>query len=452
MGVGPASFRPSGDSIPPRLEDAKLVWLESPTNPGLDVCDIKASAATAHAAGALVAVDNTTATPLGQRPLALGADFVLSSDTKSVTGHGDLILGHVAVRETQWVEKLRTWRTQTGSVPGPFEVWLAHRSLSTLAVRLDRQCGNAQAIAEFLATRGEVVRVRYPGLPGDPSHEIAATADAPLRPGRVVRGGRAAEPRAVSRKLPSGGRGDEFRGGAHHGRAPSPWGADAVGEGFIRLSAGCEHIDDLLADIAQALDRYGRDPSGVAGCRAGAAVRDPRLAGPIRRRGRHHRPRGGAGRRLRSRALERLAGGRNDVRWRAFRRALHGFNAVVLGNQIHGVEVMTLDAGVGWIQVEGIDGWTTSAPGILLTVTIADCVPVYLVVPGRAVALLHAGWRGTAGGILHRGVSRLSGTTGASPSEMVMHCGVAICGECYEVGVEVMEGCGFAGRGPAPFI
>jgi YfiH family protein len=143
--------------------------------------------------------------------------------------------------------------------------------------------------------------------------------------------------------------------------------------------------------------------------------------------------------------------GETMSRWRAFRRAVHGFNAVVLGNQMHGVEVMTLDAGVGWIQVEGIDGWTTSAPGILLTVTIADCVPVYLVVPGRAVALLHAGWRGTAGGILHRGVSRLSGATGASPAEMVMHCGVSICGKCYEVGAEVVEGCGLPATGTGPF-
>lgn len=143
--------------------------------------------------------------------------------------------------------------------------------------------------------------------------------------------------------------------------------------------------------------------------------------------------------------------GETMARWRAFRRALHGFNAVVLGNQMHGVEVMTLDAGVGWIQVEGIDGWTTSAPGILLTVTVADCVPVYLLVPGRAVALLHAGWRGTADGILHRGVSRLAGATGAPPHDMVMHCGVGICGDCYEVGPEVMEGCGVRCTGPGPF-
>jgi copper oxidase (laccase) domain-containing protein len=138
-------------------------------------------------------------------------------------------------------------------------------------------------------------------------------------------------------------------------------------------------------------------------------------------------------------------------RWRAFRRALSGFNAVVVGNQSHGVEVMSLDAGVGWIQVEGIDGWTSVSPGILLTVTVADCVPVYLVVPGRAVAMLHAGWRGTAGGILGRGVSRLAGVTETSPDQIVMHCGVAICGACYEVGAEVMAECGVPTQGPGPF-
>jgi YfiH family protein len=143
--------------------------------------------------------------------------------------------------------------------------------------------------------------------------------------------------------------------------------------------------------------------------------------------------------------------GETMSRWRAFRRAVHGFSAVVLGNQIHGVEVMQLDSGVGWIQVEGIDGWITAEAGILLTVTIADCVPVYLVVPGRVVALLHAGWRGTAGGILKRGISRLTDTTGVSASDIVMHCGVGICANCYEVGSEVMDGCGVACSGPGPF-
>ena len=138
-------------------------------------------------------------------------------------------------------------------------------------------------------------------------------------------------------------------------------------------------------------------------------------------------------------------------RWRAFRRQLSEFTAVALGNQVHGVEVMSLDAGTGWVQVEGIDGWITTAPGILLTVTIADCIPVYLAVPGRGVALLHAGWRGTAGGILGRGVEQLRGRTGCSPSDIVMHCGIGICGPCYEVGSEVMQGCGAPAEGQGPW-
>ena len=138
-------------------------------------------------------------------------------------------------------------------------------------------------------------------------------------------------------------------------------------------------------------------------------------------------------------------------RWRAFRRELPGFRAVALGNQVHGVELMNLDAGHGWIQIEGIDGWITTAPGILLTVTIADCVPVYLVVPGRGVALLHAGWRGTAGGILERGAEQLRGRTACSWSDIVMHCGVGICGPCYEVGSEVMQGCGAPAEGEGPW-
>jgi len=138
-------------------------------------------------------------------------------------------------------------------------------------------------------------------------------------------------------------------------------------------------------------------------------------------------------------------------RWFAFRRALPGFHAVALGNQIHGVEVMSLDAGRGWIQVDGIDGWITTAPGIMLTVTVADCVPIYLVAPERGVALLHAGWRGTAGRILARGIERLKAETGCVEAQMVMHCGVGICGSCYEVGSEVMVGCGAAADGDGPW-
>lgn len=138
-------------------------------------------------------------------------------------------------------------------------------------------------------------------------------------------------------------------------------------------------------------------------------------------------------------------------RWLAFRREMSEFQAVALGNQVHGVELMRLDQARGWNYLEAIDGWITTTPGILLTVTIADCVPVYLVAPGRGVALLHAGWRGTAGGIFGRGLAALFRATGAVASDVLMHCGVGICGSCYEVGSEVMVCCGVAAQGEGPW-
>ena len=138
-------------------------------------------------------------------------------------------------------------------------------------------------------------------------------------------------------------------------------------------------------------------------------------------------------------------------RWLALRRDMNEFGAVVLGNQVHGTVVKTVGEAEGWIQIQGIDGWVSITSGVLLTITIADCIPVYLVAPGRGVALLHAGWRGTAGGILARGIERLLATTGAAPSQLVMHCGVGICGRCYEVGSEVMQGCGVAADGAGPW-
>jgi polyphenol oxidase len=138
-------------------------------------------------------------------------------------------------------------------------------------------------------------------------------------------------------------------------------------------------------------------------------------------------------------------------RWLALRRAMAEFTAVVLGNQVHGVEVREAPRSEGWIHIQGVDGWVTTAPGVLLTVTVADCIPVYLLVPGRAVALLHAGWRGTAGGILDRGIRALLQASKATEADVVMHCGVGICGACYEVGSEVMAGCGEPAEGPGPW-
>jgi len=117
---------------------ARLVWVETPSNPRLDVCDLPAVAAAAHAAGALLAVDNTLATPLGQRTLDLGADLAVMSCTKTLSGHSDVLVGAVSARDGELLAALRRWRSQTGAIPGPFEAWLVHRSLATLALRLER--------------------------------------------------------------------------------------------------------------------------------------------------------------------------------------------------------------------------------------------------------------------------------------------------------------------------
>jgi cystathionine gamma-lyase len=240
------------DALPERLA---LLWLESPSNPGLDVCDIAELVAAAHERSATVAVDNTFATPLGQKPLELGADLSITSATKHLSGHHDLVLGNVTARDPERAEALRGWRTHTGGIAGPFEVWLAHRALSTLDLRLERGCANALAIAELLAGRDDVEGLRYPGLPSDPAHELAARQM--TRFGTVVSFDLGSEARAEAFLDAAGlvGQATSF-GGVHTiAERRGRWKADAVPEGFIRLHAGCEDARDLLADVEQALGR-----------------------------------------------------------------------------------------------------------------------------------------------------------------------------------------------------
>jgi cystathionine gamma-lyase len=239
------------------LEGAKLLWLETPSNPGMEVCDIARLSETAHQAGALVAVDNTTPTPLGQLPLALGADFSVASDTKSMTGHSDLLLGHVATRDLELRAKLDQWRTLTGGVLGPMEAWLALRSMATLPLRLERSCANAQRIAEYLTTRNDVLSVMYPGLPRHPGHEIAAKQMRFFGPvlSFVLRDKAAAETFLDKAKLVTVA--TSFGGVATTAERRARWGGDAIADGFIRMSAGCEAAEDLIEDIAQALDAIG---------------------------------------------------------------------------------------------------------------------------------------------------------------------------------------------------
>ncbi len=262
------------------LGGARLLWLETPSNPGMQICDIRALSERAHAEGCLVACDNTTATPLGQRVLELGADYAVVSDSKAMTGHSDLLLGHVAVRvpgkpgrapgrggragdDDLWAG-LERWRTLTGGVVGPMEAWLAGRSLATLPLRLERSCANAMRIAEFLLGREEVLRVMYPGLPGHPGYAIAARQMRSFGPvlSFVLRDRAAAERFLAAAELVTNA--TSFGGVTTTAERRARWGHDAIEEGFIRLSAGCEDGADLVEDIGRAL-RGGEAPGGGPG-------------------------------------------------------------------------------------------------------------------------------------------------------------------------------------------
>ncbi|MEP6766639.1 MAG: cystathionine gamma-lyase, partial [Gemmatimonadaceae bacterium] len=254
MGVEVVTAKTVGNALQSQLKGATLLWLESPTNPGLDVCDIARLSELAHAEGVMVAVDNTTATALCQKPLALGADFSMASDTKAMTGHADLLMGHVATRDTVWSDKLRTWRTQMGSIPGPMETWLAHRSMGTLHVRLERQCASAIKIAEFFKSHSKITNVRYPGLVSDVSHEIAKKQMTWFGP--VISFELADQP-AVERFFATSTLVHEATsfGGIHtSAERRARWGADTVSEGFVRFSVGLEDVRDLIDDLSNALD------------------------------------------------------------------------------------------------------------------------------------------------------------------------------------------------------
>ncbi|MEU3751874.1 cystathionine gamma-lyase [Streptomyces olivoreticuli] len=249
----------AGDAQLAALEGARLLWIETPSNPGLDVCDIRRLAEAAHREGALVAVDNTLATPLAQRPLELGADFSVASGTKALTGHGDVLLGYVATLDPELAAGVRAWRKVTGAIPGPMEAWLAHRSLATLQLRVDRQAATALALATALRDRPEVTGLRHPGLPTDPAHELAA---------RQMHGGRFGC--VVSFTLPDRAHAERFLtalrlvdeatsfGGVRStAERRGRWGGDAVPEGFIRFSVGVEDTEDLVGDVLAALNEAG---------------------------------------------------------------------------------------------------------------------------------------------------------------------------------------------------
>jgi cystathionine gamma-synthase len=248
-------------------DDARLVWLETPTNPLLTCIDIEAVAAVAHEHGALVVVDNTFATPFLQQPLALGADIVVHSSTKYLGGHSDVVGGFVAVNDASVAERLRFTQNAAGAIPGPFDCYLVLRGVKTLAVRMERHCANARAVVDMLLAHPLVDRVLYPQLPDHPGHAAAAKQMRDF--GGMVsftvnaRGGRSAEEIAldVARHTEVFTLAESL--GAveslieHPGRMTHASAAGSplqVPDSLIRLSVGIEGASDLVGDLKDALD------------------------------------------------------------------------------------------------------------------------------------------------------------------------------------------------------
>jgi len=256
-GVDVRTAPTDAEAIRAALPGATVLWLESPSNPGLDVVDLQALAQAGHAEGALVVTDNTLATPLGQSPLDLGVDVSTMSLTKGMSDHSDLLLGSVATRSPEQHERLARWRSLAGPIPGTFEAWLAHRSLATLDVRLQRMCANALALAETLRGRDDLLDLRYPGLPDDRGH---ATAARQMRLFGPVVSFTLRDADTAQRFLDAAGLVTEATsfGGTHTmAERRQRWGSDGVAEGLVRLSAGLEDPDDLIKDVTRALDAVG---------------------------------------------------------------------------------------------------------------------------------------------------------------------------------------------------
>ena len=243
-------------------ERTRIVWLETPTNPLLNVIDIRAAADAAHAAGAMVVVDNTFATPYLQRPLELGADIVVHSTTKYLGGHSDVVGGFAATNDPTVAERLQFLQKSLGAVPGPFDCWLVLRGIKTLAIRMRQHSENAEVIALWLSRHGLVEQVLYPGLPTHPGHEIAARQMRHF--GGMISFLVESEEEAVGLvartkifKLA------ESLGGVesliehparmtHASTADAPF---AAPKNLVRLSVGLESAEDLLADLEVALVR-----------------------------------------------------------------------------------------------------------------------------------------------------------------------------------------------------
>jgi cystathionine beta-lyase/cystathionine gamma-synthase len=252
-----------GDNLAEHLDErTRIVWLETPTNPLLNVIDIRAAAEAAHAAGAIVVVDNTFATPYLQRPLELGADIVVHSTTKYLGGHSDVVGGFAATNDPTIAERLQFLQKSLGAVPGPFDCWLVLRGIKTLAIRMRRHSENAEVVALWLSRNPLVERVLYPGLPTHPGHTIAAKQMRHF--GGMISFLVETEEEAVALVARTkifqlaeslGGVESLIEHPArmtHASTADAPF---AAPRNLIRLSVGLESAEDLVADLETALVR-----------------------------------------------------------------------------------------------------------------------------------------------------------------------------------------------------
>ena len=233
------------DALTSACADAALVWLETPTNPALEVIDLEPAVRAAHAAGATVVVDNTFATPLRQRPLAAGADVVLHSATKYIAGHSDVLMGALVTASDQLHAVLKKRRDLLGNAPGPLEAWLALRGLRTLAVRLDRAEANARELTDRLRGHPTVGEVRYPGFGAIVGLVVADGALAADVAGDLV----TRSTRLWRHATSLGGVESTFERRRRWNAEPA-----TIPEGLLRLSVGIEDVEDLWADLLQALD------------------------------------------------------------------------------------------------------------------------------------------------------------------------------------------------------
>ncbi|HEX9350632.1 MAG TPA: cystathionine gamma-synthase [Gaiellaceae bacterium] len=251
------------ESLADRIDErTRLVWLETPTNPLLNVVDIKAACIAAHAVGAIVVVDNTFATPYLQQPLELGTDIVMHSTTKYLSGHSDVIGGFAATNDPSIAERLTFLQNSLGAVPGPFDCWLVLRGIKTLALRMRQHCESARRIAAFLDEHPAVEKVLYPGLPSHPGHEIAARQMRDF--GGIVSFLAESEDEAVALMTRTklfvlaeslGGVKSLIEHPSRMTHASTAEGPYSAPRSLVRLSVGIESAEDLIADLDSALVR-----------------------------------------------------------------------------------------------------------------------------------------------------------------------------------------------------